>query len=374
MKIPLEDLFEDIVGKAQRGLQVSDQELCQRARLSPEELRPLKKGSGTLAGVPGLAEALGLGPKALSRQLFEGWYPTDVPAIDGAKQFNTPLIDMTVNAYLIWDPETKEAAVFDTGADASELLAFVDSASLTVKYLFLTHTHQDHVADLGAIVKRTRAEIFSPDLERLPETKIIREGDQLRLGKLRIEARLTNGHSPGGTSYVVHGLAKYGGRGRRFVIRRIDGWRSERLSEGSSEQLGEVALAAWGYLGLSRSRSSHHCRKRTGAQPFLCTVEMELSPPSILEPLSLREVFLTDRLIEVDLGSGPGKFLVESALKFPDRNFLGIERLLGRVRKTCRVASEIGLTNLRVLRLELDYTVRYLLPGEFSLAISFKFS
>ena len=89
---------------------------------------------------------------------------------------------------------------------------------------------------------------------------------------------------------------------------------------------------------------------------------MELFPPSILEPLSLGEIFLTDRLIEVDLGSGPGKFLVESALKFPDRNFLGIERLLGRVRKTCRVASEIGLTNLRVLRLELDYTVRYLLP------------
>ena len=78
--------------------------------------------------------------------------------IDGVKQFNTPLMDMTVNAYLIWDPETKEAAVFDTGADASELLAFVDSAGLTVKYLFLTHTHQDHIADLGAIVKRTRAE------------------------------------------------------------------------------------------------------------------------------------------------------------------------------------------------------------------------
>jgi len=89
---------------------------------------------------------------------------------------------------------------------------------------------------------------------------------------------------------------------------------------------------------------------------------MEFFPPSILEPLSLREIFLTDRPIEVDLGSGPGKFLVESALKFQDRNFLGIERLLGRVRKTCRVASEIGLTNLRVLRLELEYSVRYLLP------------
>jgi hydroxyacylglutathione hydrolase len=206
MKIPLEDLFEDIVGKSQRGLRMSDQELCQRAHLSGEELRALRKGLGTPATVSALGEALGLEPKALIASYSKNWYPADVPVFEGAKQFNTPLLDMTVNAYLIWDPETKEAAVFDTGADASELLAFVDSARLTVKYLFLTHTHQDHVADLGAIVKRTHAEIYSPDLERWPETKTVREGDQFRLAKLRIEARLTNGHSPGGTSYVIHGL------------------------------------------------------------------------------------------------------------------------------------------------------------------------
>jgi glyoxylase-like metal-dependent hydrolase (beta-lactamase superfamily II) len=34
----------------------------------------------------------------------------------------------------------------------------------------------------------------------------VREGDQFRLGSLRIEVKLTNGHSPGGTSYVVRGL------------------------------------------------------------------------------------------------------------------------------------------------------------------------
>ena len=89
---------------------------------------------------------------------------------------------------------------------------------------------------------------------------------------------------------------------------------------------------------------------------------MEVVPASILEPLSPREMFGTDQLIEVDLGSGPGKFLVESARRFPERNFLGIERLLGRVRKSCRTAATIGLTNVRVLRLELDYAVRYLLP------------
>jgi tRNA (guanine-N7-)-methyltransferase len=89
---------------------------------------------------------------------------------------------------------------------------------------------------------------------------------------------------------------------------------------------------------------------------------MELFPDSIYKPLPLREIFQNDRPIEVDLGSGPGKFLVETAQTFPDRNYLGVERLLGRVRKTCRQALRIGLTNLRVLRLEIDYTVRYMLP------------
>ena len=79
MKIPLEDLFEDIVGKAQRGLHLGDQELSQRVHLSSEELRSLKNGSGDPAGVSELAETLGLGPKALAASYSKSWYPADVP-------------------------------------------------------------------------------------------------------------------------------------------------------------------------------------------------------------------------------------------------------------------------------------------------------
>jgi hypothetical protein len=131
MKIPLEDLFEDIVGKAQRGLQVSDHDLCRRAQLSVEEFRSLIKESGNPEVIPGVANALNLGPKALADSYARSWYPSGVPETEGAKQFNSPLIDMTVNAYLVWNPETKDAAIFDTGSDASELLSFVASARLT---------------------------------------------------------------------------------------------------------------------------------------------------------------------------------------------------------------------------------------------------
>jgi tRNA (guanine-N7-)-methyltransferase len=91
---------------------------------------------------------------------------------------------------------------------------------------------------------------------------------------------------------------------------------------------------------------------------------LEIILTDILSPIALREVFWNDRPVEVDLGSGPGKFLVEAAQKFPDRNFLGIERLLGRMRKTRRRAFELGIDNLRLLRMEMEYAVKYLLPRE----------
>jgi len=91
---------------------------------------------------------------------------------------------------------------------------------------------------------------------------------------------------------------------------------------------------------------------------------LEIALTDILSPIALREVFWNDRPVEVDLGSGPGKFILEAAQKFPDRNFLGIERLLGRVRKTRRRAFQLGIENLRLLRMEMEYAVTYLLPRE----------
>jgi tRNA (guanine-N7-)-methyltransferase len=84
----------------------------------------------------------------------------------------------------------------------------------------------------------------------------------------------------------------------------------------------------------------------------------------IFEPLSFVDIFRNERPVELDLGSGAGRFLIDAARQYADRNFLGVERLLGRVRKTLRAASRLRLSNVRVLRLEIEYAVRYLLPAE----------
>jgi tRNA (guanine-N7-)-methyltransferase len=93
-------------------------------------------------------------------------------------------------------------------------------------------------------------------------------------------------------------------------------------------------------------------------------VDLQLMPEDHFRELREEEIYPdVSRPLEVDLGSGDGGFLRAMAEHFPEREFLGVERLLGRVRKTCRKASKLGLTNLRMLRLESTYTLGYLLPA-----------
>jgi tRNA (guanine-N7-)-methyltransferase len=64
----------------------------------------------------------------------------------------------------------------------------------------------------------------------------------------------------------------------------------------------------------------------------------------------------------VDLGCGDGAFLAKVAAENPDDDFLGIERLLGRVRTACRKIERAGLTNVRIMRFEISYAVERLFP------------
>jgi tRNA (guanine-N7-)-methyltransferase len=85
---------------------------------------------------------------------------------------------------------------------------------------------------------------------------------------------------------------------------------------------------------------------------------------SVVERLELRRLFPCERPLELELGCGDGSFLVQSARLHPDRNFLGIERLLGRARKVERKAQRAGLENLRLLSIEAGYFLEFLLPPE----------
>ena len=89
---------------------------------------------------------------------------------------------------------------------------------------------------------------------------------------------------------------------------------------------------------------------------------LEYVPADLFRQLDLTELFPRHAPLEVDLGCGDGTFLTAMAVRHPDRNYLGTERLFGRARTTCRKAERAGAANVRLLRVESAYVVRHLLP------------
>ena len=94
---------------------------------------------------------------------------------------------------------------------------------------------------------------------------------------------------------------------------------------------------------------------------------------SILERIDLASMFAKPQPLEVELGSGDGSFLVEYAKQQPNHNYIGVERLLGRIRKLDRKARRAGLANLRGIRIESSYFVEYLLPPNSAIALHIYF-
>lgn len=207
--IPIEDYFNDVLSKAQRGLGISDAELIARAEISAEDLAAVLGGETKFAVIRRLARHLKLSPDALEVLAKREAYPRAPVFPRGFAMFNTPHRSMTVNNYLIWDAKTREAAVIDSGADASDLLDFIASERLRVKCILLTHAHDDHVRALPQLVAATQAEVWIGERESFvfPGLRTFGENAYFHLGVVAIKALATAGHSPGQTTFYVQGLS-----------------------------------------------------------------------------------------------------------------------------------------------------------------------
>ena len=91
------------------------------------------------------------------------------------------------------------------------------------------------------------------------------------------------------------------------------------------------------------------------------------NPPDYFRSLHKTEIFSAsperpDAPLEIDVGCGDGGFLLDLAAAHPERDFLGLEKLLGRARKVVRQAARRGLTNVKALQIDSPYAVRHLLP------------
>lgn len=82
----------------------------------------------------------------------------------------------------------------------------------------------------------------------------------------------------------------------------------------------------------------------------------------VMQRLDFGVIFGNSNPVEMELGAGDGSFLIQRAAAEPQRNFIGVERLLGRLRKLDRKARRAGLSNVRCLRLEASYVLEWMVP------------
>jgi hydroxyacylglutathione hydrolase len=206
MKIPLEDNYADILSKARRGLGLDLDTLSAKAGMPSALASQILSGSFDEPGVRALAAVLNLHPDRLAAIGRTDYRPAEIPLMEGLSQFNTPFGDMTVNAYLVWDPAARQAVAFDTGADCDDMLEAVDARGLKLELILLTHSHGDHMLD--RLRERTGAEAWIGEKEPVAGARSFPVGKTFEVGALSIETRSTWGHSPGGVTYVVRGLPR----------------------------------------------------------------------------------------------------------------------------------------------------------------------
>lgn len=199
----LEDSVFDITGKAQRGLKLDDETLIARAGISKEQLAHWQDGHFDPEVAAKLAQALELNARALVA--LPNYRPAPV-SVEGVRQFATPWDDMVVNSYLFWAGD--EATAVDTGTDCTEMLAFLKERNLRLTRIFLTHTHGDHVYELDRLKEKSGATAYVSNREPIDGAEVFEPGHEFQVGLLRVETRLTWGHTPGGITYVVHGLER----------------------------------------------------------------------------------------------------------------------------------------------------------------------
>ncbi len=205
MNFALEDNFEDVLGKARRGLGIEEDALAKAAGIDRRSLDAVMGGAFDLDVVRAVSAPLGLAADRVVA-LGERTYVPEPIALEGLLQFNTAFDDMMVNAFLVWDPVRRKAAVFDTGSDVGDLLAAAEERDLEIQQVFITHSHGDHIFDLDRLLEKTGVGARTPSGEPVDGAEAFEVGETFEVGDLRIESRLTWGHAKAGVTYVVKGL------------------------------------------------------------------------------------------------------------------------------------------------------------------------
>lgn len=126
--------------------------------------------------------------------------------------------DLMTNCYIVWDENTKNAAVIDPGDDGAYLSDCLKKNGLTLQYILLTHGHFDHIGgvdelkstcgsnpkvylshkDLG--LESVFHETIALDPNSVTDWK---EGDSVTMDSITFRVLSTPGHTPGSVCLIA---------------------------------------------------------------------------------------------------------------------------------------------------------------------------
>lgn len=140
-----------------------------------------------------------------------------------------PVTPFQQNCAILWDDQTKQAAIIDPGGDVDRILAAIAQFGVTVERILLTHGHMDHAGGTMELADRLRADgmtlsIDGPDqrdgflLDGLEDQaaqygfaarnvtpdRWLNEGEAIDLGPHRFDVLHCPGHTPGHIVFVNH--------------------------------------------------------------------------------------------------------------------------------------------------------------------------
>lgn len=122
------------------------------------------------------------------------------------------------NCTILWDSDSKEAAVIDPGGDVEDIVEALRSQTLRPAQILLTHGHIDHAGGAEALAEALQIPIVGPekedtfllqaleasgrqygmkDVRNCTPARFLKHGDEVSIGSLRFEVRHCPGHTPG---------------------------------------------------------------------------------------------------------------------------------------------------------------------------------
>lgn len=129
-----------------------------------------------------------------------------------------PVTPFQQNCSLVWDTETKQAAVIDPGGDLETVLGEVRRQGLKLEQIWLTHGHIDHAGGTAALAERLQIPVIGPHpadqfwIDALAQqgamfgfsearpfrpTRWLQDGDTVELAGHVLHVRHCPGHTPG---------------------------------------------------------------------------------------------------------------------------------------------------------------------------------